>query len=122
MTGFQKLFIRLYCCKLWKEIYARLVRKYGQGWVEVGPRGGNRGASMEVKAAHEILWRALENDWFEYPMGLHLLYFCFPSRYQTQALSGVKYAISPQGPLQNGNNPLWKPTRRLSSSRRSRSS
>jgi hypothetical protein len=69
MAGFRILFIKLYHWRLRKEIYARLVKKYGQGWVEVGCKGGNRGASMEVEAAHEILWRTSENDWFGYPMG-----------------------------------------------------
>jgi hypothetical protein len=98
MAGFQKLFIRLYCQRLWKDIYTRLVRKYGQGWVEVGRKGGNRGASVKVEAAHEILWCTSENGWFEYPMGSQSLYFCFPHRYQSQALSGVKVCYITPGP------------------------
>ncbi len=75
-----------------------MVKKYDRGWVETGRRGGNRGASTEVEAAHKIMWRATENDWFEYPLGLRLLYFRFPTRYRTQRLSGVKVNFIKEGP------------------------
>ena len=38
----------------------------------------------------EILWRATNNNWFEYPAGSQLLFFWFPARYATQALEGVR--------------------------------
>jgi hypothetical protein len=98
MSSFRQLGVRLYQWKLWKKIYAHLVRKYGHKWVELGRRGGSRGARVEVKAAHEILWQAANNDWFEYPMGSGLLHFCFPTRYQTQAMSGVGVYYTKKSP------------------------
>jgi hypothetical protein len=55
ISGLQQLGMRLYRRRLWKEIHAYLMKKFGQGWVDKGRRGGNRGASMEVKAVYEIL-------------------------------------------------------------------
>jgi hypothetical protein len=76
-----------------------MAKQYGRMWVKAGRRrGGNRGAAVEVEAVCKILWRATENDWFEYPLGSRLLYFRFPYRYQTQALSGVKVNYIKEGP------------------------
>jgi hypothetical protein len=52
-----------------------MMKKYGRNWVEAGRKGGNRGAAIKVQAAYEIMWRATENNWFEYLLGSRLLYF-----------------------------------------------
>jgi hypothetical protein len=53
MTGFCQLCMRLYRRRLWKEIYHRLLKKYGHGWVTTGRREGNRGATVKIKATYE---------------------------------------------------------------------
>jgi hypothetical protein len=76
-----------------------MTKQYGCMWVKAGRRrGGNRGAVVKVEAACKILWRATENDWFEYLLGSRLLYFGFPYQYRTQALSGVKVNFIKEGP------------------------
>ena len=46
----------------------------------------------------EIMWRAANNDWFEYPSGSCLHYFRFPTRYQQQACNGVGVFFKDAGP------------------------
>ena len=70
---------------------------------------GGRSTVLETEAIHEILWRACCNDWFEYPMGLRLIYFWFPQRFQQQALVGVPiYYVTP-GPTSMRKQPLLAP-------------
>ncbi len=59
---------------------------------------GGRGLVTELMDMREILWQAAENDWFEYPMGSRQLHFCFPARYQVQALEGVHVLFTADGP------------------------
>ncbi len=62
-----------------------------KGWALLMPAWRARAKAGEVqpsrhrKAIQEIIWRATQNDWFEYPGGSWLHYFRFPSRYQSQA-------------------------------------
>ncbi len=51
-----------------EEVWSRVGRNGKNG-------GGNRAASVEVKAVHKILWCITKNNWFKYPVGLRLLYF-----------------------------------------------
>ena len=46
----------------------------------------------------EIIWRAANNNWFEYPSGSRVHYFCFPARYQQQACNGVGVFFKDAGP------------------------
>ena len=96
-----------------------MVKHYGRMWVEAGQRrGGNRGAAAEVKAFCKILWWALKNDWFEYPLGSRLLYFRFPYQYQTQALSGSRRTTSRRDHERVARNRRWGWMRKKSSRRR----
>ncbi len=67
---------------------------------------------MEVEAIREILWWTSENNWFEYPMGLHLLYFWFPEQYQRQALMGVPVYYTRPGPTSMKRQPLLAPDKK----------
>ncbi len=67
---------------------------------------GGQGLVTELMAMQEILWQAAENDWFEYPMGSRLLYFCFPTQYQIQALEGVRILFTADGPTSMQGQPL----------------
>ncbi len=44
--------------------------------------------------------QAADNDWFEYPAGSQLHYFCFPERYRLQARDGVTVFFKDKGPTQ----------------------
>jgi hypothetical protein len=82
-----------------------MVSKFGQEWLTLGRAGENRGAKLEVEAMEEILWRAAENEWFEYPHGSTLLYFHFPSRFRMQALEGVRVYYTDEGPTSKWRQP-----------------
>jgi hypothetical protein len=56
--------LRVYRRRLRKEICRYLSSKLGRGWMSKG-----RTRRDEVRAMKEIMWRASENDWFEYSAG-----------------------------------------------------
>jgi hypothetical protein len=85
--------LRVYRRHLLKDILGFLGMKYGRtkrtppkswcfanpGWrakARGGP-GGDRKAPQYWDAMQEIIWRAANNDWFEYPSGSCLHYFRF---------------------------------------------
>jgi hypothetical protein len=43
----------------------------------------------ETDGIKEVLWRAACNNWFEYPTGLRIHYWCFPKCYRSKARDGV---------------------------------
>ncbi len=61
---------------------------------------------LETQAVEEILWRAAENEWFEYPFGSTLLYFQFLSCYKSQTLEGVRVYYMDEGPTSKRRQPL----------------
>ncbi len=85
-----------------------MVNKFGLEWLALARAEGNRGAVLETQAVEEILWWAVENEWFKYPFGSTLLYFQFPSCYRSQALEGVRVYYLMRDLLQNGDNPQWE--------------
>jgi hypothetical protein len=70
----------------------------GDDWLRKIHAKGS-GAAKDAEAMRDILWRASENDWFEYPAGLRFIFFCFPARYRTQAKQGVKVMFTCKGPF-----------------------
>jgi hypothetical protein len=91
LTMMRLVWLRIYRKGLLRDVQAHLVSKFGGEWIELAKSGkGGQGLVTELMAMREILWRATENDWFEYPMGSRLLHFCFPARYQVQALEGIR--------------------------------
>ena len=90
LMSLQLFCLRVYRRRLWKDVRAHLIAKFGREWLTLDRNGGQScGLGTEIEAMQEILWRAAENDWFEYPMGSTLLHFRFSLRYWTQALEGV---------------------------------
>ena len=70
------------------------MKKYGSNWRSVG------NATTDISTLREILWRAANNEWFEYPFGSRLHFFRFPLKYRSLARDGVpNFFISP-GPTQ----------------------
>jgi hypothetical protein len=75
-------------------------------------RGGNTKALKDTEAIHNVLWRAARNNWFEYPLGSRLIFFCFPMRYCTQAKSGVRVFYTCKGPSSRQCQPPLKPDKK----------
>ncbi len=69
----------------------------------------NRSTAKEADAVKDILWKAAENKWFQCPVGSRLLFFCFPERYHTQALRGVRIMFTDMGPSSRRQQPPLKP-------------
>ncbi len=82
-----------------------MASKFGQEWLALGCAGENRGTKLEVEAMEEILWRAAEDKWFEYPLGSTLLYFRFPSKFRTQTPEGVRVYYTDEEPTSKWRQP-----------------
>ena len=86
--------MRVYRRRLCRDCRRFMVKKHGAGWMS------SERASTDVAAVREILWRAANNEWFEYPFWSRLHFFRFPLKYQALARDGVpNFFISP-GPTQ----------------------
>jgi hypothetical protein len=105
----RQFLMRVYCHRLWKEIRQHMAQAFGNKWAtQLAPDGetaAHQRAVKEATALREILWRATNNDWFEYPAGSRLIFFRFPTRYVKQALEGVRVMYTASGPHQ------WKSNR-----------
>jgi hypothetical protein len=89
--------LQLYCLQLWQDTRTFLKREHEDNWLRKIHAKGS-GAAKDAKAMRDILWRASENDWFEYPAGSRLIFFRFPALYCTQAKQGVKVMFTCKGP------------------------
>ena len=96
-------FTQIYRCRLCRDCIRYLVKKHGGGW--------SRQAKAEVDRAamREILWRAANNEWFEFPFGSRLHFFRFPARYQALARDGVPNFFISSGPTQRRPQPAPTP-------------
>jgi hypothetical protein len=104
--------LRQYCLILCCDTLAFLRRDHGADWPEK-LRSGNTVTAEDVEAIRDILWRASVNNWFEYPFGSRLIFFCFPARYRSQAkrgvkVRGVKVMFTCKGPSSKRRQPLLK--------------
>ena len=90
LATLRQFLMRVYCRRLWREIRQHMGKSFGKNWTtglvkdDGKPRHQHQAAVKEANAMREILWRATNNDWFEYPAGSRLLFFWFPARYTTQ--------------------------------------
>ncbi len=97
LTIMQDLLLRKYHLHLWRVARQFLCQMYGNTWsskIHVLKLE----AKEDADAIQDILWRASENDWFEYPRGSRLIFFCFPKRYCIQAKKGVQVMYVDKGP------------------------
>ena len=74
-----------------------LRKTHGKKWFTMRRRG-NVKLNHDLDAMRDILWRAAQNTWFEYPSGSRLLYWRFPIKYQRQARDGVPVYFIEEGP------------------------
>ena len=95
LTTIQDFVLRCYRQRLQRECISFLVRAHGTDWARKGERG-----LADVTAMREIVWRALNNGWFEYPFGSRLHYFRFPVKYRALARDGVPIFFVRPGPRQ----------------------
>jgi hypothetical protein len=87
---------------------AFLKREHGKDWLEK-IHVGNSEAAKDAKAICDILWQASKNDWFEYLVGLRLIFFRFPSQYHTQAKRVMRVMFTCKGPSSKRRQPPLKP-------------
>jgi hypothetical protein len=99
--------LRRYCLQLFRNALDFLNHVHGEDWaVKTGAE--NSGAAKDADAIRDILWRTTKNDWFEYPLGSRLIFFCFPACYCTQAKRGVKVTFTCKGPSSKQQQPPLK--------------
>jgi len=108
LSMLRKFCLQWYCRKLWLEARKYLIKTHGKDWTEKLNQGKSN-LIEDVQAIQLILWRAGSNNWFEYPYGSSLLFFCFPARYRTQAKQGVRVMFTCKGPTSGYPQPRLKP-------------
>ena len=54
----------------------------------------------DLEAVSDIMWRAFNSDWFEYPVGSRLHFMRFPEKYQKMARDGAPVYFETEGPSQ----------------------
>ncbi|KAL3826345.1 hypothetical protein ACHAXA_003669 [Cyclostephanos tholiformis] len=102
--------MRIYRKRLWWEIRSYMQHNHGANWLDrMRNPTMNRNTAEEAKGMRDILWQASENEWFQCPIGSRLLFFCFPRRYHTQALRGVRIMFTDKGPSSRRQQPPLKP-------------
>ena len=87
-------FMSIYRRRLCRDCIVYLVKQHGAEWRR-HPK-----SKVDATAMKEILWRAANNEWFEFPFGSRLHFFRFPVRYQTLARDGVPNFFITPGPTQ----------------------
>jgi len=96
LASLRELFLRVYRRRLLQDAVGTLNKMYGPTWRTRARQEREPRAHRE--ALQEIMRRAANNDWFEYPAGSRLHYFRFPSRYQRAARDGVRVFFQDEGP------------------------
>ena len=54
----------------------------------------------DLEAVSDIMWRAFNSDWFDYPVGSRLHFMRFPKKYQKLARDGAPVYFESEGPSQ----------------------
>ena len=93
----REAFLRVYSKRLRRDCQRLLRKTHGKKWLTMRRRG-NVKLNHDLDAIRDILWRAAQNTWFEYPSGSRLLYWRFPIKYQRQARDGVPVYFIEEGP------------------------
>jgi hypothetical protein len=111
LTTMRDLLLRKYQQRLWRDARQFLSLTYGNTWLSKIHVHKSE-AKEDADAIQDILWRAAKNDWFEYPRGFRLIFFCFPKRYRIQAKRGVCVMYVENGPTSKQRQPPLKPDRK----------
>ena len=97
ISTIRNFMLRQYRRRLYLDCIKELRNRMGSNWFG-RRRQGNDKLNVQLSAMRDILWRACENDWFEYPAGSRLLYWRWPKKYQKQARDGVPVYFLEEGP------------------------
>jgi hypothetical protein len=89
--------LRYYRRKLTRDCTKYLRTMHGQGW-NAQKRRGKGNIDHDANAMKEIVWRAANNSWFEYPAGSRVHFFRFPRKYLKLARDGVPIFYKSAGP------------------------
>ncbi len=95
-----RLALQKYRHRLFKDCVEELMAKHGGAWLSGRVGKMPEKVQRDVAAMREVMWRAANNDWFEYPTGSRLHYFRFPARFRTLARDGVPNFFVQSGPVQ----------------------
>ena len=64
-------------------------------------KGGNlTNLGMDLEGVSDIMWRAFNADWFNYPVGSRLHFMRFPEKYRNLARDGAPVYFESEGPTQ----------------------
>ena len=99
LKSIRSFLLRQYRRRLYLDCIKELHTKMGRNWFEMRRKGHDK-LNVQLNAMRDILWRACENDWFEYPAGSRLLYWRWPKKYQKQARDGVPVYFLEEGPTE----------------------
>ena len=95
--------MRVYRRRLCRDCCKFVKKKHGPNWWRLEK------AEVDRVAMREILWRAANNEWFEYPYGSRLHFFRFPVKYRALARDGVPNFFTSPGPTQRRPQPAPSP-------------
>ena len=112
LTTLRTFMLGVYRRKLLRDCRRFLSNKHGDVWW----KGIGMSVPFETRqdklAVREVVWRATENDWFEYTSGSRLHFFRFPAKYQQVARDGVKIFMLDAGPSSMKAQAQMKPVER----------
>ncbi len=91
ITTLRRFALAKYRLRLLRDCMRDLNARHGEAWISGGKGKVAEEAKLEGKAMQEIVWRASNNNWFEYPSGSRLHFFRFPTKYRTLARRGPKF-------------------------------
>lgn len=98
----------LYRRKLTRDCVNHLRTVHSVNW-STKTSSEQRDIDMDVSGMREIVSRAANNRWFEYPAGSRLHFFRFPMKYRTLAQDGVPIYYLTEGPKSLKAQPPIKP-------------
>ena len=95
LTVMRDFMLAQYRRRLWLDARKYLQVTHGKDW----SHSRHTKVLEDMTAIQDILWRAVSNTWFEFPLGSRLIFFRFPARYRTEAKRGVRVVLHKQGAL-----------------------
>lgn len=99
LMALRKVAMRWYQRKLTKSCIKFIEIEHGSQWVDTLKQlQRDRKWANNIAAIREIVSRAANNDWFEYPAGSRAHFFRFPHKYRSTARDGVPVHFTKPGP------------------------
>ena len=98
-----------WACNVARDCSQYMRDKHGDKWFgsdgtpmkPLRDKGGDLNElGKDLEAVSDIMWRAFNADWFEYPVGSRLHFMRFPEKYRNLARDGVPVFFEQEGPTQ----------------------